>query len=477
MTDALWTHRDAAAATSGHATAPWTASGVSIDSRSITPGDLFIAIRGDNSDGHRFVRDALAKGAAAAMVADDWRDTPPGAPLLVVRNTDAGLADLARAARARAGAKIVGVTGSVGKTSTKEMLALVLGRLGKTAATQGNLNNHWGLPLSLARLPRGAGFGVFEIGMNHPGEITPLSKLLRPDAAIITTVEAVHLEYFESEEAIADAKAEIFAGMNADGAAVLNYDNRHFDRLRRHAEAAGLRRICSFGSAREANVRLVSISSDDQGSDIAAAMDDQVFVYRLGAPGRHLAANSLAVLGAVTMLGADIRPCLEALAGFHAMKGRGERRIVRIENGSFTLIDESYNASPASMRAAIEVLGAAGRGRAGRTIAVLGDMLELGAGADDAHAALAADIARNGIDIVVTAGPRMAMLAKALPKNLVSHHGSDSEAIRRVVLDLVRPDDVIMVKGSYGSRMIPIAEALAALGHERPANATAARRG
>jgi UDP-N-acetylmuramoyl-tripeptide--D-alanyl-D-alanine ligase len=477
MTDTLWTHTEAAAAASGRATAPWIASGVSIDSRSIAPGDLFVAIRGDNGDGHRFVGDALAKGAAAAMIAEDWSGATAGAPLLVVQDTDAGLAALARAARARTAAKIVGVTGSVGKTSTKEMLALALGKLGKTVATQGNLNNHWGLPLSLARLPRDAEFGVFEIGMNHAGEIAPLSEILRPDAAIITTVEAVHLEYFASEEAIADAKAEIFAGVGADGAAVLNHDNRHFDRLRRHAEAAGLGRICSFGSAREADVRLVSISPDDQGSDIAAAVDGQVFVYRLGAPGRHLATNSLAVLGAVTMLGADRRACVEALAGFHAMKGRGERRTVRIENGSFTLIDESYNASPASMRAAIEVLGAAGRGPAGRTIAVLGDMLELGAGADDAHAALAADVARNGVDIVITAGPRMAMLAKALPKNIVSHHGSDSEAIRPVVLDAVRPGDVVMVKGSYGSRMIPIAEALAALDRERPANVTAARRG
>lgn len=477
MTSSLWNHAEAAAATAGRSTAAWTAAGVSIDSRSVAPGDLFIAIRGDNGDGHRFVGDALAKGAAAAMIAEDWQDAPAEAPLLVVRNTDAGLADLARAARARTAAKIVGVTGSVGKTSTKEMLALALGKLGKTAATQGNLNNHWGLPLSLARLPRDAEFGVFEIGMNHPGEIAPLSCILKPDAAIVTTVESVHLEYFESEEAIADAKAEIFAGMGADGAAVLNRDNRHFGRLHDRAKSAGLRRICSFGTVRESDVRLVSLSPDDQGSDIAASMDDQIFVYRLGAPGKHLATNSLAVLGAIRMLGADCRKCLDALAGFHAMKGRGERRAIRVENGSFTLIDESYNASPASMRAAIDVLGAAGRGPNGRTIAVLGDMLELGAGSDAEHAALAADIARNGVDIVVTAGPCMATLAKALPKNIEAHHGADSDGIRRVVLDLVRPGDVVMVKGSYGSRMIPIAEALAALDRDRPANPAGAGRG
>jgi UDP-N-acetylmuramoyl-tripeptide--D-alanyl-D-alanine ligase len=477
MTAPLWTHTETAAATAGRATAAWSAAGVSIDSRSVQPGDLFIAIRGENSDGHRFVGDALAKGAAAAMVAEDWRDAPRQAPLLVVRNTDAGLADLARAARARTAAKFVGVTGSVGKTSTKEMLALALGRAGKTAATQGNLNNHWGLPLSLARLPRDTEFGVFEIGMNHPGEIAPLSQILKPDAAIVTNVEAVHLAHFDSEAAIADAKAEIFAGMTAAGVAVLNRDNRHFERLRQRANAAGVGRICSFGTVREADVRLISISPDALGSDIAASMDGQVFVYRLSAPGRHLAMNSLAVLGTVRMLGADCKPCLEALAGFKAMKGRGAQRMIHIEKGSFTLIDESYNASPASMHAAIEVLGATAPGPNGRTIAVLGDMLEIGPTADAEHAALAAEVARNGVEIVVTAGRHMAMLAKALPKNIASHHGADSDAIRDIVLDIVRPGDVVMVKGSYGSRMIPIAEALAALDCERPVNSAVAKRG
>lgn len=477
MTVPLWTHTEAAAATAGRATAAWAASGVSIDSRSIAPGDLFIAIRGENSDGHRYVRDALAKGAAAAMIAEDWQEAPKRSPLLVVRNTDAGLADLGRAARARTEARIAGVTGSVGKTSTKEMLTLALGRAGRTVATQGNLNNHWGLPLSLARLPRDAKFGVFEIGMNHPGEIAPLSRILKPDVAIVTNVESVHLAHFESEAAIADAKAEIFAGMTAAGVAVLNRDNRHFERLRRLAEAAGVQRIYSFGTAREANVRLISISSDAHGSDIAASIDDQVFVYRLGAPGRHLAMNSLAVLGTVRALGADCQTCLGALADFKAMKGRGAQRTIHIENGSFTLIDESYNASPASMRAAIEVLGATGRGPTGRTIAVLGDMLEIGATADAEHAALAADVARNGVEIVVTAGLHMEKLAKALPKNIASHHGVDSDAIRAIVLDLVRPGDVVMVKGSYGSRMIPIAEALAALDRDWPANSVAATRG
>jgi len=476
MTAALWTHTEAGKATGGRTAAAWTATGVSIDSRNIEPGDLFIAIRGENSDGHDFVRDALAKGAAAAMVAEDWKDTPADAPLLIVSDPEAGMADLARAARARTKARIIGVTGSVGKTSTKEMLALALGTLGRTTATQGNLNNHWGLPLSLARLPRNAEFGIFELGMNHPGEIEPLSQILRPEVAIITTVEAVHLEHFENEEAIADAKAEIFAGMSREGVAVLNRDNRHFKRLRDRATASGVGRIRSFGTLPDSDARLVSISADDSGSDIAAAIDEQVVLYRLGAPGKHLALNSLAVLGALHVLGVDQQRAIEALAGFHAMKGRGQRSLVRLNGGNFTLIDESYNASPASIRAALEVLGAASRGDGGRTIAVLGDMLEIGESAASEHAALTADVARNGVEIVVTAGPQMENLAKALPKNITSFHGSNSAEIQDTVLSLVRPGDVVMVKGSFGSRMIPIAEALLALDQEYAHGAAATGR-
>ena len=296
---ALWTHQEAATATGGQCSRTWTAEGVSIDSRNLAPGDLFIAIRGDNSDGHAHVPDALAKGAAAALVTRTWKHDPDIGPLLVVDDTDNGLRDLARTARDRVTARIIGVTGSVGKTGTKEMLAQALAAQGPTASTQGNLNNHWGLPLSLARMPRSTAFGVFELGMNHAGEIAPLSNLLRPDVAVITTVEAVHLEYFPSEEAIADAKAEIFYGMNDRGGAVLNIDNRHCQRLREHAEAAGLRRICTFGADPAADIHLTDLAIESDQAYVTATIDGEPIQYALGAPGRHWVMNSLAVLGAV----------------------------------------------------------------------------------------------------------------------------------------------------------------------------------
>lgn len=460
---ALWTHTEAAAATGGTATGSWKASGVSIDSRSLQHGDLFIAIRGDNSDGHAHVADALGKGAAAAMVNESWAEQSKDGPLLAVADTDLGMRDLARAARDRARARIIGVTGSVGKTGTKEMLALALGQQGETAATQGNLNNHWGLPLSLARMARTTEFGVFELGMNHAGEIAPLSEIVRPDVAVITTVEAVHLEFFDSEEGIADAKAEIFTGLRKDGAAVLNRDNRHFDRLHRAADAAGVKRVCSFGEHSDATLRLTQAEPGPHGSDVAIELDGRALSYVVGAPGQHWVMNSLAVLGAVHMIGADVTRAAASLAAIRPMKGRGEQSSILLENGSFILIDESYNASPASMRAAFDVLGATEPSSGGRRIAVLGDMLEIGESAPDAHAGLAPDLLRNHVDIVIAAGENMAYLVDALADCTVTAHGPDSAAVQDRVLETVRAGDVVMIKGSLGSRMIPIADALRAL--------------
>ncbi len=463
---ALWTHSEAAVATGGTATGSWTASGVSIDSRSLQHGDLFIAIRGDNNDGHEHVADALSKGAAAAMVNESWAERSEDSPLLAVADTDHGMRDLARAARDRAPARIIGVTGSVGKTGTKEMLALALGQQGETAATQGNLNNHWGLPLSLARMARTTEFGVFELGMNHAGEIAPLSEIVRPDVAVITTVESVHLEFFDSEEGIADAKAEIFTGLRKDGAAVLNRDNRHFDRLRRSANAAGVERLCSFGEHPDATLRLTKAEPGPHGSEVTIELDGRALSYVVGAPGRHWVMNSLAVLGAVHMIGADVARAAASLAAIRPMKGRGEQSSITLEDGSFVLIDESYNASPASMRAAFDVLGATEPSSGGRRIAVLGDMLEIGESAPDAHAALAPDLVRNHVDIVIAAGENMAYLVDALANRAEAAHGPDSAAIHNHVLQTVRAGDVVMIKGSLGSRMIPIADALRALDRE-----------
>lgn len=470
---ALWTHTEAAAATGGAATRSWDASGVSIDSRNLQRGDLFIAIRGDNSDGHAHVADALSKGAAAAMVDASWAKQSKDGPLLAVEDTDRGMRDLACAARDRASARIIGVTGSVGKTSTKEMLSLALSEQGETAATQGNLNNHWGLPLSLARMARTTEFGIYELGMNHAGEIAPLSEILRPDVAVITTVESVHLEFFNSEEGIADAKAEIFTGLREDGAAVLNRDNRHFDRLRHSADAAGVTRLCSFGEHPDATLRLLKAEPGPHGSDVTIELDGRKLSYVVGAPGRHWAMNSLAVLGAVHMIGADVDRAAAALARIRPMKGRGEQRAITLKNGSFILIDESYNASPASMRAAFDVLGATDPSADGRRIAVLGDMLEIGESSPDAHAALAPDLLRNRIDIVIAAGDGMAHLVTALADRAVTKHGPDSAAILDHVLETVRAGDVVTIKGSLGSRMIPIADALRALDREDGPSAAA----
>jgi UDP-N-acetylmuramoyl-tripeptide--D-alanyl-D-alanine ligase len=467
---ALWTSSEAAAATGGSNTAPWTATGVSIDSRTLQPGDLFIAIKGPKLDGHDHVADAIAKGAAAAMVADSVHSA---APLLRVADTMAGLRGLAGRARARSPAGIAAVTGSTGKTGTKDALALALGGQGATVSTHGNLNNHWGLPLSLARLDRDARFGVFELGMNSPGEIAPLSRLTRPDVAVITNVEAVHLEFFDSEDAIADAKAEIFSGVAADGAVVLNRDNRHFERLRGHAQAAGIARIRAFGAHEQADIRLIHADIGPARSQVTARIGGREISYALGAPGAHWVANSLAVLAAVEALGADVEAAARSLAAVSPAPGRGARRAVQLRGGAFTLIDESYNASPASMRAALAVLGAA----KGRRIAVLGDMLELGARSPMLHAALAADIAGNGVDLVYLAGRDMANLAAALDPAIVAGQARDCESILSLVRQVVRPGDTVMVKGSLGSNMAPLVAALIALETEAGAPTRLANEG
>jgi len=459
----IWRSAEAATAVKGMVTRDWTASGVSIDSRSVEPGDLFVAIRGPNTDGHRYVPDALAKGAAAAMVAAGWvqENATPDMPLLVVDDTDEGLNALARAARQRGNARIIAVTGSVGKTSTKEALAQVLSAQAPTTATIGNLNNQWGLPLSMARMPADAAYGVFELGMNHAGELTPLSKLLHPDVAVITTVESVHLEFFESEEAIACAKAEIFAGMDAGGAAVLNLDNRHFELLKRRAREVGIRRVFSFGAGKRADFHLVDWRVDNAGNIVEADLAERRIKFRIGGAGRHWALIGVSVLGAAWLLGADLDQAAATLAEVHPPKGRGLQHSVTLPGGGFfTLIDESYNASPASMGAAIAVLGATPTGKGGRRIALLGDMLELGDSGPGLHAGLAGALEAAGVDLLFCCGPNMAHLSAAVPATMDALHTETSAGLIGLLRDTVRAGDVVTVKGSLGSRMAPVVEAL-----------------
>ncbi len=461
MSRALWTSAEALAATGGRAQgAVWQAEGISIDSRSITPGDLFVALAGPNHDGHDYVAGALAAGAVAALVHKLPTGLPADAPLLVVDDTLAGLSALAAAARVRSSARIIAVTGSVGKTSTKEMLKLVLDVQGSTHASVGSLNNQWGVPLSLARLPADARFAVFELGMNHPGEITPLTHLVRPHVAVITAVDGVHLEFFASTREIAKAKAEIFLGVEPDGFAVLPRDNPHYSFLAQAARDAGIAAVTSFGSHIDAHARLLDYSIEPASTLVCALFDDLAIGYRVGVPGRQWAANSLAVLLAAQAAGADLEAAAEALAAMNAPKGRGARKTLSWGAGTIEVIDESYNASPVSMRAAIATLGAARPGLGGRRLAVLGDMLELGPAGPGLHAGLAEPAVEWGIDLVFTAGPLMSNLNEALPAERRGAHATNADEAAGQVTAAVRSGDVIMVKGSAGSRMGRVVKAL-----------------
>jgi UDP-N-acetylmuramoyl-tripeptide--D-alanyl-D-alanine ligase len=460
----LWTVDAMASAMRADRAGPLPAAvgGLSIDSRSIAPGEAFFAIKGDTHDGHGFVGAALRNGAGLAVVAESKRhDMPADAPLLLVPDVLAGLSDLAAAARARSRAKIIAVTGSVGKTSTKEALRLALARVdGMVHASVASFNNHWGVPLSLARLPEGARHGVFEIGMNHAGEITPLTRLVRPDVAVITTIAPVHLEFFKSLDEIADAKAEIFLGVTPGGAAVLNRDNPQFARLRRRAAKAGVERIVGFGEHARADARLIRYALQADGSTVEADILGHRVAYKIGAPGKHLVLNSLAVLAAAVLAGADLALAALALAAQTPAAGRGTRIALGAPGGSALLIDESYNANPLSMRAAFALLGQAPIGARGRRIAVLGDMLELGAAGVELHRELAGPIREHGIDLVFCAGPLMAALWDALPSERRGGYAKDPAALEAEVVAAVRGGDAVMIKGSFGSRMGPIVKAL-----------------
>ena len=461
---ALWTIDDMAAAMGADKSGalPADVPGLSIDSRTLERGEAFFAIQGDNRDGHDFVDGALTAGAGVAVIARKERARfAADAPLLLVDDVLDGLRDLARAARARiAQAKVIAVTGSVGKTGTKEALRLALSADGETHASASSYNNHWGVPLSLARCPATVKYAVFEIGMNHAGEITPLTKLVRPHVAIVTTVEPVHLEYFGSVDKIADAKAEIFVGIEPGGAAVLNRDNGQFDRLAAAAKKAGVSRVVTFGEDEKTDAFLVRCALQPEGSTVEAIILGEPVTYKLGAPGRHLVQNSLAVLAAAALVGADLALAALALNQLKPAVGRGARVTLKVSGGSALLIDESYNANPASMRAAIALLGQATVGGQGRRIAVLGDMLELGADGESLHRGLAPALEAAGVDLVFCSGPLMHALWQALPSVRRGGYAETGAELQPAVLDAIRAGDAVMVKGSLGSKMGPIVKAL-----------------
>lgn len=461
MTAVLWTRDQVVEATAGEGGGDFAATGVSIDSRTVAPGDLFIAIVGPNFDGHEFVDAALAKGAAGAVIArpPETGDTE-ARPLVLVADTLQALIALGAAGRARARSKVIGITGSVGKTGTKEMTALALSALGSVHASAGSFNNQFGLPLTLARLDPATDFAVIEMGMNHAGELSDLTRIAKPDVALITTVEAVHLEFFDSVDQIAEAKAEIFEGVSEGGAAVLNRDNPCFRQLAAAAQANGIDRILSFGALPDCDIRLCAYESNADGNAVEVSVDDQPLFFKLSVDGRHWAHNSLGVLGVVRALGGDVTKAAAALADMRAPEGRGARHRLALPAGPVELIDDSYNASPASIRAAFGVLDGITPAQGGRRVAVLGDMLELGDQARDLHAHLAADLRHTKIDLVFTAGPLMAALHDALPSETRGTHAGGADQLVQPLIGSLGAGDVVLVKGSHGSAMHRVVAAL-----------------
>ncbi|MDX1401498.1 MAG: UDP-N-acetylmuramoylalanyl-D-glutamyl-2,6-diaminopimelate--D-alanyl-D-alanine ligase [Kiloniellales bacterium] len=459
----LWKAGDAAAATGGRAWGDWSATGVSIDTRSLVAGDLFIALQGPVHDGHSFLEKAYGAGAVAAMV----HRAPEGAlaerPHLLVDDTLGALWRLGAASRSRTKAKVVAVTGSAGKTSTKEALKHCLAAQASVCANVGSLNNHWGVPLSLARMSPSVTFGVFELGMNNPGEILELARLVRPHVGIITNVEAAHIGNFSSLEAIANAKAEVFQAIEPGGTAVLNRDNALYDYLTEKAKAAGIEHIVSFGWNDDADARVLSTKRHSEGSVVDAEIMGQKLKFDLSLPGQHMILNSLAVLSAIFLVGGNLEKAAAALGKLPSLSGRGVRQKIEFPGGSFLLIDDSYNANPASMRASFDVLAHCTLPEGARRIAILGDMLELGDDSQRLHRELAGPLKDTGAK-VYCCGTDMAALFSALPNSQRVLHTPDSQSMAALVGNDVRPGDVVLVKGSLGSRMKIVVEALQALG-------------
>ncbi|MEE9434827.1 MAG: UDP-N-acetylmuramoyl-tripeptide--D-alanyl-D-alanine ligase [Sphingorhabdus sp.] len=458
--NALWTSGEIAAATGGTASAEFACSGVAFDSREIGKGDLFFALKGEHSDGHLFTDQAFSQGAAGAVVSEQT-----GHPHVDVTDTYNALNDLATASRKRADAKIIGVTGSAGKTGTKEALFAALDRSsrGKAHRSVKSYNNHVGVPLSLARMPREAKFAVFEMGMNHPGELSELTKLVRPDIAIVTTIAPAHIGFFKDEAEIAKAKSEIFEGLSESGAAIIPADSPHFDLIATEARKYTTN-VISFGFSESADIRVIDhVDAENGGTLVTAKLLRASLCYTISQAGRHWIANSLAVLAAVETAGADLAAAGLALAELDGMKGRGARQEISVEGGKALLIDESYNANPASMAATIEQLGSMA---SSRRVVVLGAMKELGEQSDHYHKALAVPLAAANIDYALLVGEEMKILSRSLASGVegarkFDHCGSAEEALE-ALRSYLRADDAVLVKGSNSVGLSKIVSELTA---------------
>lgn len=469
----LWTAPEAVAATGGHATGDFAVTGVSIDTRTLAAGDLFVALT-MTRDGHEFVAQAFEKGAAAALVSRVPEGVSEDMPLLIVDDVLGGLERLGVAARARFAGKVVAVTGSVGKTSTKEMLRTVLGGQGTVHAAEASDNNHWGVPLTLARMPRDADFAVIEIGMNRPGETAPLAKMARPHVAMVTTVAAAHMAAFASLEGIARETASICEGLLEGGVAVFNGDLDVTPVL----DAAWSGRVMHFGEGAGHEARLASVRLADDVTVAEAEIGGEKLLFRLSSAGRHFATNGVGCLAVVEALGGDVTVAATDLARWSPPSGRGVREEIALDpvetEQSIVMLDDAFNANPTSVAAALEVLAAAhprdglGRVAKGRRVAILGDMLELGPSAREDHADLAALTHFETIDLVHCVGPLMRALYEALPPEKRGRSYESAETARAEITTLYDAGDVVLVKGSEGSKVSLLVDAIRKLGHPLP---------
>ena len=468
----LWTSAEAAAATGGQAVGDWVCEGVSIDTRTLQPGDLFVALK-DIRDGHEFVVQALEQGAGAALVSHIPQGVAADAPLLIVEDVLAGLEALGRAARARTAAKVAAVTGSVGKTSTKEMLLAMLSDQGRTHASVASYNNHWGVPLTLARMPKETEYAIIEIGMNHPGEIAPLARMAAPDVAMVTTVAAAHLEAFDNIAGIAIEKASIFEGVRPGGVAVINADIEHAAILMAKAVDCRLREM-EFGT-HGFQFKLMDVSVQAETTVVQADADGTPLLFKIATPGRHFAMNALGALAVVKALGADLALAAQSLGRWQPYQGRGVRERIYLDlvdtHMTLDLIDDSYNANPTSMAAALEVLAESevthdiGRVSKGRRIAFLGDMKELGPDAVALHAGLAHLDAVKSLDVVHCVGPLMRALYDLLPEHQRGDWTETSAEMLQGLRQKLDSGDVVLAKGSLSMKLGSIVDAIRKMGH------------